>query len=461
MEEERKQILNSNLRSLLLRFSYPLIIALVFGALYNMIDTIFVGNAVGPLGIAALTIVLPVQIMMFAIGFMVGVGSASIISRSLGAGNVQKAISSAGNAIILNLIISFMIMVPGFLFLDEILLFLGASIDVLPLARSYAIIILGGFFLYSSDVMARMLIRAEGKPRAAMYPTIFGATLNILLDFIFVMVLKMGVTGAAIATVISQLATIIFIGIYFISGKSIYKFKSTDFKFNKKIDWEILKLGAPSFLMATIDSIVILLFNRGIMKYGDDTYIAVVGIGIRLIDLTLMPIFGITQGFSTIVGFNYGARLFKRVKRILGEAVLWTTIIAILVFLVLMIFTEQLLGFFSDDPEFIRKGIIPIRVIVVLFPALGFQFVGGTFFQAIGKAMPALIITLARQVVFLIPAILIFPVFWGLNGIWFSWPFSDFMDFIVTGIFVLIELKIINRKMQDSDLLPVSDIAGS
>jgi putative MATE family efflux protein len=357
----------------------------------------------------------------------------------------QKVIRAAGNAIVLNFIISVVIMIPGFIFIDEILVFLGASKDVLPLAKSYATIILWGFFLYSSDVMARMLIRAEGKPRAAMYPMIFGAVLNIILDYIFVLVLKWGVTGAAVATVISMAFTVLYIIIYFFSGKSTFRFKLPDFKPDIRINWEILKLGAPSFLMATIDSVVILLFNRGILRYGDDTYIAIVGIGVRLIDLTLMPILGITQGFSTLVGFNYGARLLRRVKKILGEAILWTTIIATVVFLVLMIFPRQLLGFFSDDADFIEKGVIPLRMIIALFPALGFQFVGGTFFQAIGKAMPALVITLSRQLVFLIPAILVFPIFWGLNGIWLSWPFSDFMDFIVTGIFLLIELKIINK----------------
>jgi putative MATE family efflux protein len=459
LEAERKQILSVDLRSLLFKFSYPLIIALVFGALYNLIDTIFVGNAVGPLGIAALTIVLPIQILMFAIGFMIGVGSASIVSRALGAGNNDRAVRAAGNAVVLNLIISFILMVPGFIFIDEILVFFGASQDVLPLAKSYATIILLGFFLYSSDVMSRMLIRAEGKPRAAMYPMIFGAVLNIFLDYIFVIVLKRGVAGAATATVISIAFTVLYIVIYFFSGKSTFRFKLLDFKPDRAINWEILKLGTPTFLMATIDSIVILLFNRGIMRYGDDTYIAIVGIGIRLIDLTLMPIFGITQGFSTIVGFNYGARLFKRVKKILGEAILWTTVIAMAVFLVLMIFPRQLLGFFSDDADFIEKGVMPLRIIIALFPALGFVFIGGTFFQAIGKAMPALVITLARQLVFLIPAILVFPIFWGLNGIWFSWPFSDFMDFIVTGIFIIMELKLINREIDKKEKELVSEAA--
>jgi len=209
-----------------------------------------------------------------------------------------------------------------------------------------------------------------------------------------------------------------------------------------------LKIGIPSFLMATIDSFIILLFNRAIMKYGSDTYIAIVGIGIRIIDLTVMPIIGITQGFSTIVGFNYGAKLFTRVKKILWETVLWTTVISTVVFLVLMIFPRQLLGFFSSDTQFINMGVTPLRIIIAFFPALGFQITAGTFFQAIGKALPATIITLSRQLLFLIPAILIFPLFWGLTGVWMSWPFSDIMDFIVCGIFIIFEIRLINRDMK-------------
>ena len=448
MEEERQKILNENLRSLLFKFSYPSVIALVFGALYNMVDTIFVGKAVGPEAIAALTIVLPLQIIMWAIGFMVGTGAGSIISRSLGAGQKGIAVKTAANAFIANVVISLAIMIPTYIFLDELLIFFGASSDVLPYAKSYASIILLGFVLYSFDAASRIIIRAEGKPRAAMYPTILGAVLNMILDPIFVFGLDMGVSGAAIATVISQSAAVIYILFYFMSSKSIFHFKLLSFKPDFKVIGETLKIGIPSFLMATIDSFIILLFNRAIMKYGSDTYIAIVGIGIRIIDLTVMPIIGITQGFSTIVGFNYGAKLFTRVKKILWETVLWTTVISTVVFLVLMIFPRQLLGFFSSDTQFINMGVTPLRIIIAFFPALGFQITAGTFFQAIGKALPATIITLSRQLLFLIPAILIFPLFWGLTGVWMSWPFSDIMDFIVCGIFIIFEIRLINRDMK-------------
>lgn len=449
MEEQRKHLLNDNLRPLLFKFSYPSIIALVFGALYNMVDTLFVGKGVGPLAIAGLTIVLPIQIIMWAIGFMIGAGSGSIISRSLGAGKKETAVKTAANAIILNLLISFAVMIPTYIFLEKLLVFFGASADVLPYAKDYASIVLIGFVLYSFDAASRIIIRAEGKPRAAMYPTITGAVLNMILDPIFVFVFKMGVRGAAIATVISQAVAVIYIISYFMSSRSIFHFKFANFKIDFKMFGEILKIGAPSFLMATIDSIVILLFNKAIIKYGSDTYIAVVGIGIRIIDLTLMPSIGITQGFSTIAGFNYGAKLYNRVKKVFWEAVTWNTVIGITVFLVLMIFPRQLLGFFSKDIEFVNLGIAPIRIIVVTFPLLGFQFAAGTFFQAIGKPLPATIITLARQVLFLIPAIFVFPIFWGLTGIWMTWPFSDVMDFIVCCIFIAWEIKAINRMLEN------------
>ena len=452
MEKERKHILNDNLRPLLFKFSYPAIIALVSSALYNMIDTIFVGNTVGPIGIAALTIILPLMIIMWAIGFMIGAGAGSIISRSLGAGKKNIAVKTGANAILLNITLSLVSMTLVYIFLDKILSFFGASSDVLPYARDYASIILIGFVLYSFDAFARIVIRAEGKPRAAMYPTVVGAVLNIFLDYIFVISLNMGVKGAATATVISQTVTVIYILIYFRFGNSIFRFRFSDFKIDFKIIWETIRIGIPSFLMATIDSFIILIFNRAILKYGSDAYIAIVGIGIRIIDLTLMPIIGLTQGFSTIVGFNYGAKLYTRVKRILGETILWNTLFSVLIFLLLMIFPKQLLGFFSKDADFINLGIKPIRLLIIFFPFLGFQFVGGTFFQAIGKALPATIITLSRQVIFLIPAILIFPLFWGLTGIWLSWPFSDFMDVIVCLAFIFWELKIINTAMKKKNL---------
>ena len=223
-----------------------------------------------------------------------------------------------------------------------------------------------------------------------------------------------------------------------------------------KLDWKIIKniliIGFPSFLMAMIDSIIFLVFNRAILYYGNDNYIAIAGITIRIVDLIVMPIIGISYGFSTIASFNYGAKLYSRVKKVLGETIIWTTSIASIGFIAMMFFPKYLLRIFTDNTQVINNGVLPMRIIVVFLPILGFLIVGGTLFQAIGKPIPALIINFSRQVIFLIPAIFILPMFFGLNGVFLSWPVSDLLSFAVTVVFVLRELRIINRTTADQSV---------
>jgi len=448
MDSQRHSILNDNIRTLLFKFSLPAIVGMVISSLYNIVDTLFVGRGVGPIAIAALTIVLPIQITMMAIGFMIGSGSASIISRYLGKKKKDTAINTAGNAILLNLAINIVLMVISFIFIDKFLIFLGASKEVLPYAKDYMRIILLGFIFLSFCISSNNIIRAEGRPRAAMYSMVIGAVLNIILDPIFIFVFKMGIRGVAIATIISQIASCVYIIFYFMSGESMFHFNSTMFKIKKDLIKNILLIGFPSFLMAFIDSVIFLIFNRAILHYGNDLYIAISGITIRIIDFTLMPIIGIAQGFSTIIGFNYGARLYSRVKRVLREAVVWTTAIASTGFIIIMFFPKPLLSLFSGGNELIANSVLPMRTIAIFLPLLGFLIIGGSLFQAIGKPSPALIITLSRQLLFLIPSILILPLFFSLNGVWLSWPVSDFLAFLVTSILVHKEIKIINKTFE-------------
>src|SRR4030065_618807 len=392
IESQREQILSGNLRMLLFKFSLPGIIGMVVSALYNFVDTIFVGQGVGSLAIAALTYGFPIQIVMLAIGLMVGVGGASIISRALGKNDHELAAKAGGNAFVLNILINSLLMIPAFIFSDKILIFFGASKDVLPYARDYLSIILFGFIFFSFSLAANHIIRAEGKPRAAVYPMIAGAVLNIILDPIF---------------------SFVYIIIYTFYGKSIFRPRISMLTPNLRIMKNFLFIGFPSFLMAIIDSVIFLIYNRAIVYYGNDLYIAIAGIVIRIIDLTVMPILGISYGFSTIASFNYGAKLYARVRRVFGEALLWTTVIATTGFLAAMFFPKQLLGIFSSDPELINMGVLPMRIIVVFLPLLGFLIVGGVIFQSIGKPLPALIIELSRQGIVLIPAIFILPLFFG------------------------------------------------
>lgn len=448
MEKQKKQILNENLRSLLFKFSIPSITGMVIIALYNFVDTLFVGNAVGPNAIAGLTIVLPVIIFIVAIGLLTGVGAASVVSRSLGKGDKEKAVITGGDSFILNTIFNIITIVPIYLFSDRILKFLGASSEVLPYARDYLEIMLFGFLFLSFSVNGSSLIRAEGKPRASMYEMIIGAVSNIILDYFFVIVFGWGVKGAAIATVISHMISTIYFVVFFMSSKSIFKIKLNMFKINKSISREILSLGVPSFLMQIVGSVTFILFIRIVSQYGGDIYITITGIGIRIIDLIFMPIVGISQGFAPIVGFNYGAKLYPRVKKVLKEAFIWASVITSAGFIIMVIFPESLISIFTSDMNVIEKGIVPLRLIAILAPLWSFPILGSTFFQAIGKARPSLIITLSRDLFFFIPAIFILPIFFDLMGVWISWPVVDFFSFLITGIFLLREIVVINRSIE-------------
>ncbi|MEI7616093.1 MAG: MATE family efflux transporter [Actinomycetota bacterium] len=439
--EEREIILNGNLRKLLFKFSLPATIGLVVSSLYNIVDTLYVGQGVGPLAIAGLAIVLPIQILMFAVGMMIGAGSGSIISRSLGRNDRHKAILTAGNGMILNFVISIIVMVPCYFLINKILIFFGASPEVFTYAKDYMSVILFGFIFQSFDIAGNSIIRAEGRPRASMYVLILGAVLNIILDPIFIFVFKMGVRGAAIATVISQIISAIYILLYFMFGKSIFRLNLKMFRPDIPIMKEILKLGLPSFLMGIVDSVIFILFNRAILRYGSDLYIAIMGIAIRIMDITIMPIIGIAQGFSTITGFNYGAKKYDRVRFILRESFLWTTVISAISFILIFGFPRMMLGIFSSNKDLLAIGILPLRITTAVFITLGLQFIGGSFFQAIGKAVPAIILNISRQVIFLIPGILVLPRFFGLNGVWLSLPISDFLSTVLTLIFIGYELK--------------------
>lgn len=445
MDKQRHHILNGDLRKLLFKFSTPAVIGLLASALYNLIDMLFVGKGVGPIAIAALTVVLPIHLIMIAVGLLVGIGSASIISRALGANQKQKALKAFGNGIILNLIANIIIIIPSIIFLDKLLTFFGASADVLPYARDYTLIILFGFIFLSFTISSNHIIRSEGKPRAAMYPMIIGAVLNIFLDPIFIFILNLGVRGAAIATVISQIISSIYVIIYILSRKSIFKLNFRILKPQYSILKEILSIGLPSFLMQIIASIITLIFNRSILHYGNDLYIAVMGISLRIINLIQLPIIGITQGFSTIVSFNYGARQYTRIKEVLKEAFILTLTVAGIGFIVMMFFPGLLLSAFTNDRGLIQMGIMPLRIVVIFLPLIGFQILSGTLFQAIGKSIPALVIILSRQLLLLIPMIIILPLFFGLDGIWLSIPVSDFLSLLIGGIFIYRQIDSFNK----------------
>lgn len=445
MDNQRKQILEGNLNKLLFSFAVPGILGLLSGFLYIIVDTIFVGRGVGPLGIAALSIALPILLSMMAIGLMVGTGSASIISRALGKNDIKRAVNAMGNGVILNLLLNITFIALAYIFIDRVLLFFGASTDVAPLAKEYLIIVFPGFILLSFLITTNDFVRAEGKPRAAMYFIAVGSIMNIILDPIFIFGFKMGIRGAAVATLIGETLSTILIIWFYIWGKSIYKLKPSTFRIDFKKIKEILLIGCPTFIMMTVTSIVILIFNRSLRIYGNDIHIAILGIGYRMIGFIQVPIVVISQSFATISSFNYGAKKYQRVKKILWITVMWTSIISMIAFIPMMFFPGYFLSIFSSDRTLINMGIIPLRLLVAFFPFVGMHMVSASFFQSLGKPVQSLLITSTKQFLFLIPAIYLLPKYFGLNGIWLAMPVADFLSISIAVIFIFYELRIFNR----------------
>ncbi len=452
MELQRKQILEGNLNKLLFKFAGPGILGLLSGFIYVIVDAIFVGRGVGSLAITALSIALPILLAMMAIGLMVGTGSASIISRALGRNDIKEAVNAMGNGVILNFFLNTVFIALGYVFIDRMLIFFGASTDVIPLAKEYLVIVFPGFILLSFLITTNDFVRAEGKPRAAMYFIAVGSLLNIIFDPVFIFGFKMGIRGAAIATVIGEVLSTALIMWFYMWGKSIYKFKLQMFKIDFRKIREILLIGCPNFFMMTIASIVILIFNRSLRIYGNDIHIAILGIGYRMIGLIQIPIVVISQSFATISSFNYGAKKYLRVKKVLGITVMWTTIISFLAFIPMMFFPRYFLSIFSSDPDLINNGITPLRILVALFPMVGMHMVSASFFQSLGKAIQSLLIILTKQFLFLVPAIYILPKIFGLNGVWLAMPTADFLSLSIAAIFIFYEIRIFNRKVADEAL---------
>ncbi len=446
MGSKKHRLLNENLRKLLFRFSLPTVIGMIVASIYNLVDTIFVGKGVGPMGIAAITLILPIMMVFLSIATMIGIGSASIISRALGAGNENRAISTMGNAFILNLVIIIPMSIFLYIFKDSILGLFGADEIVSGYAEQYLSILVIGFFFFTLSFISSQIIRAEGMERAAIYPLIAGAILNITLDYIFIFIMDMGVKGAALATSLSQFIMFVIVVLYFLFAKTIFRLKFKIFIFKIRLAKEILKIGFSSFLEQITSSIIYILLNTLILKYGNEMYLAIAGIGQRIILVSLRPVFGINFSFSTITSFNYGAVRLRRVKKVLGEASLWVITLLLIIFITILIIPDVLLSVFSNDKNLIATGIVPLMIMAALLPFRGFFIIGRSFFQAIGKARQALFINLS-YILLLIPLFYILPVFMGIIGVFTAWPIAVFISAILSGIFLYREIKVINKRI--------------
>ncbi|SHE69372.1 MATE family efflux transporter [Alkalibacter saccharofermentans] len=461
------QLGEAKVSKLLIKFSVPAIIGMLVNAIYNLVDRIYIGNGVGSLGIGATTVGFPVMLIAMAFSMLIGFGANSIISIRLGEQKKEAAEKVLGNAFVLFIGVALSITVLGLAFLEPMLRFFGASEAIMPYAKDYMTIILAGNIFQSLSFGMNNFIRAEGNPQIAMKTMLIGAGINIVLDPIFIFTFGWGMKGAAFATVLSQAVSMVWVLYYFFGGKSLLKIHKSNMRLEMKTIKLIATLGFAPFAMQIASSLQNMVLNQSLLEYGGDVAISGMGITISVITLILMPMFGINQGVQPIIGYNYGARKYDRVKEALKLGIMAAVGIATFGFVATRLFPEQLVSIFNrSDAELIAIGKLQMKISLSMLPLIGFQVVGSNYFQAVGKPKHASFLSLSRQFFFLIPALLIIPRFFGLKGVYASMPLADLLASMVTAVFLIREMRhldtshaqgLTNRKEKRADDIKIDE----
>ena len=420
------------INKLLIKQAVPATIGILVMSLNMIVDTIFVGQWIGVLAIAAITVILPIAFLISSIGMGIGIGGSSIISRALGANNTEKAFLTFGNQISLTVILAILFVTIGNVYSVPILNLFGAKGAILPIASEYFNIIIYGVPFLAFAMMGNPTIRAEGKPKFAMYAMMVPAVLNILLDILFIKIFDWGMWGAGLATSIAYASCGLYILYFFLSTKSELKIIPKNFKLNFKIVLEIFQLGGVSIVRQGAISILMIVLNFSLFKYGGEIAIAIFGIINRVLMFAYSPIIGISQGFLPVAGFNIGANKNKRVQQTIKKSIWFGTIIGTLVFIGIFLFKEELIWIFTNDTTLLDKTPNAMFIVFLATPIITMQLIGSAYFQAAGKALPALFLTLLKQGIFLIPLAYLLPKYYGIEGVWWSFPISDLLSTTIT-----------------------------
>ncbi len=417
---------------LLRQQAIPASIGILVMSIYGIVDTIFVGRWVGPLGIGAITVVWPITLLIASFGMAIGVGGASLVSRSLGEDNQEKAFSSFGNQVLLTILLASTFFLLGFLFMDPILQLFGGRGETLEPAREYFQIVLYGVPFLAWSMMSNNNIRAEGFPRMAMFTLLIPAVANIILDPIFIVWLDMGIKGAAWATTLSYMASAVYTIIYFNFGKGELKLVGPHLRFKWPVIKEIFAIGSVTLARQGTIAVLSIVLNNALFRYGGELGLSTFGIIGRVVMFANFPVLGITQGFVPIVGYNYGAKLEQRVNDAIRISVRTATLIAVGLFISIQLSARPIVGIFTTDEALINMATPALRMTYLATPLLAINLIGSAYFQAIGKALPALLLALTKQGFCLIPLILLLPLVLGLDGIWISFPIADLGATIAT-----------------------------
>lgn len=436
---------NQKIGQLLFNFSLPAIVAMLVNALYNIVSRIFVGREVGALALAGITVGFPIMIILMAVSMLFGVGATALISIRLGEQKKAEAEKVAGNATVMLVLLPAILTLAFLLFTEPILALFGASKNVLPYARDYVTIIMFGSVFGSISMGMNNFIRAEGNPKMAMNTQIVGAVVSIGLHYVFIYHMGMGIKGAAWATVIAQLVSATWVLSYYFTGRSLVKIRLKNLKPQWPIILSIAAIGFSPFAMQIAFSIQQLILNKTLMFYSGDMGLSAVGILMSLATLLIMPIIGISQGAQPIIGYNYGAGQYQRVKETIKIAVMASTGIAVVGYVVVRLWSTEIAGLFSEDGQLIALASHAMLIFFAVLPLAGFQIICSNYFQAVGKAREAAILGLARQVLFFIPLLLILPHFWGVEGVWRTAPIADILAVTLTAMLIYRERNKLNQ----------------
>lgn len=445
MNKQHEKMGTEKVSKLLFSFSLPAVAGMMVNALYNIVDRIYIGNIkeTGNLAIAGVGVVFPLMIISFAFAIMTGLGAATNISINLGQKNKEKAEKYLGTATSFGFIVGIILTILTLASLDKIVYFLGASAQSGIYAIEYMKVIALAFPITIVGYITNAAIRSDGKPKFSMFTLLIGAIINIVLDPIFIFGLNMGVRGAAIATVISQVISAVWTIYYFKSKFSVIKLKKENLNLDKEIIKSICLVGLGPFALQLGQSLVFFLLNSTLKRLGGDPAVGAMTIVNSIVSFLIMPVFGINQGLQPIAGYNYGAKKYDRVRDALKTAIMAASFLTCTGFLMIQLFSKNIIHVFSRNPELVELSSYGLKMTTLMLPIIGFQIVSAVYFQAVGKAKTNLFLSISRQILFLIPIMLVLSSMFGIKGVWIAAPVADFLAFMVTFYFIKREMSLL------------------
>ena len=434
-----------NISRLLRKYAVPSIIAMTASSLYNITDSIFIGHGVGATALSGLAITFPLMNLAAAFGSLVGLGGATLLSIRMGQKDYGAAKLILGNVLILSVIVGILFSVVTLSFLDPILYFFGASAEAIVYARDFMQVILLGNVLTHTYIGLNMILRSAGHPKMAMLSIISTVLINATLNPLFIFGFGWGIRGSALATIISQAVVFVWQLKFFNNKENFIYIEKSIFRLKKRIVSDMFAIGLSPFFMNAAACLIVIVINQGLMKYGGDPAVGAYGIINRVAFLFFMIVMGLNQGMQPIVGYNYGAKQYDRVTAVLKKTILWATLVMTVGFVLIELFPKAVASVFTTDEVLIADAVVGLRLVFCSFPIIGAQVVITNFFQSIGKSGISIFLSLTRQLIFFLPSLLLLPKLYDVNGVWYAFPVSDSVAFVIAGIMLFYQIKKIKR----------------